>query len=202
MPTLHDICSAQWSTLLHVPADVRDEWSAIFTKALEDFIAAPSISTLTFLFLCCKALLASVRHGGKARMEAVNRTMRARFTLWRAGRFVELWERVTSDHAKRTTSQRKRDDDQLLREAKRVADLVDQGMLSRAASQLCSRGVAPDSPEILEKIEALFPEGALPLSFAGMEAPAFEFQPATVKQLVLSSPKGLAAGCSGCAPNM
>ena len=29
-----------------------------------------------------------------------------------------------------------------------------------------------------------------------MEAPAFEFQTATVKQLVLSSPKWLAASCS------
>ena len=81
MPTLHDICSAHWSTLLHVPKDVRDEWSSIFTKALECFLAAPSILTLTFLFLCCKALLASVRHGGNVGLKAVNRTMRAQFTL-------------------------------------------------------------------------------------------------------------------------
>ena len=141
MPSLHDICCAQWPTLLHVPADVRDEWSAVFTTALEAFLAAPSGTTLTSLFLCSKALLASVRHGGKARIEAVNRTLRARFTLWRAGRFAELWERVTTDHAHRTMTQQKHDEDQLLREARRVASLVDQGMLSRAASQLCSRGI-------------------------------------------------------------
>ena len=197
LPTLHDICAAQWPTLLYVPADVRDDWSAIFTEAIQAFVSAPLVETLTSLFLCCKALLASVRHGGKARMEAVNRTLRARFTLWRAGRYMDLWERVTSDHAKRTAAEQKHEDDQLLREARRVANLVDQGMLSRAASQLCSRGVAPDSPELLQKIGALFPEGTLPLHTTGMEAPAFEFQPELVKKLVLSSPKGLAAGCSG-----
>ena len=152
MPTLHEICAAQWPTLVYVPADVRDDWSAVFTETVRAFVGEPTSETLTRLFLCSKALLASVRHGGKARTEAVNRTMRARFVLWRAGRFAELWERVTNDHAKRTTAQRKQDDDQLLREARRVARLVDQGLLSRAASQLCSRGVAPDSPEVLQKV--------------------------------------------------
>ena len=87
-----------------------------------------------------------------------------------AGRFAELWEPVTTDHARRTMTQQKHDDDQLLREARRVASLVDQGMLSRAASQLCSRGIAQDTPE------ALFPDGALPLHCAGMETPAFELR--------------------------
>ena len=65
MPTLHDICSAQCPSLLHVPADVRDDWSAIFTEAVEAFLAALSCATLTFVFLFSKALLASVRNGGK-----------------------------------------------------------------------------------------------------------------------------------------
>ena len=37
----------------------------------------------------------------------------------------------------------------------------------------------------------------MPLHSTGIEAPVFEFQPQAVKKLVLSSPKGLAAGCSG-----
>ena len=58
---------------------------------------------------------------GKARMEVVNRTFRSRFTLWRAGRFGELWERVKHDNARRSKTQEKRDNDQLQREAQRVA---------------------------------------------------------------------------------
>ena len=85
-------------------------------------------------------------------MEATNRNIRARVALWNAGRVSELWERVRKDHAKRTPAQRKVDDDQLQREARRVANLVDQGHLSRAAAQLCSRGVAANSVETLEKI--------------------------------------------------
>ena len=65
-------------------------------------------------------------------MEAVNRTLRARMTLWRAGRIPKLWKRVTQDHAKRSLAQRKEDEDQLQREARVVASLVDQGLPSRA----------------------------------------------------------------------
>ena len=126
-------------------------------------------------------------------MEAVNRTMRARFTLWRAGRFTELWERVSRDHANRSPSERKQDEEQLLREARRVASLVDQGLLSRAAAQLCSRRVAPQGEQTLLKVENLFPAGSLPLKTTGFEAPAFEIDSVTVKKAVLSSHKGLAA---------
>ena len=45
------------------------------------------------------------------------------FTLWRAGRFGEQWERVKQDHGKRSAGQQKRDDHQLQREARRVAKL-------------------------------------------------------------------------------
>ena len=120
-----------------------------------------------------------------------------RFTLWRAGRFADLWQRVQKDHSQRTPAQQKQDDDQLQREAQRVASLVDQGLLSRAASQLSSRGVAPDNSTTVQKVQALFPTGQLPLESAIHEAPAFELQPADVKKAVLKSPKGLAAGCSG-----
>ena len=72
-----------------------------------------------------------------------------------------------------------------------------QGLLSRAASQLCSRGIAPFNPETMQKVQQLFPAGELPLDAAVFETPAFEFQPAEVKKAILSSPKGLAAGCSG-----
>ena len=50
---------------------------------------------------------------------------------------------------------------------------------------------------VTQKIEALFPPGVLPLGCGGLEAPAFEFQPAALKKLILSSPTGLATGCSG-----
>ena len=103
LPRLH-ICSAQWPTLLQVPADVRDDWSDIFTETVTLFVASPSTPTLTRLFFCSKKLLSSVRNEGKARMEAVSRTLRWRFTLWRAGQFAELWERVQKDQADSSTA--------------------------------------------------------------------------------------------------
>ena len=78
-----------------------------------------------------------------------------------------------------------------------MANRVDQGLLSRAASQLSSRGLAPCNSATVQKVEALFPIGQLPLKNALYEPPAFELQPTDVKKAVIKSPKGLAAGCSG-----
>ena len=61
------------------------------------------------------------------------------FTLWRAGRFGEQWERVKQDHGKRSAGQQKRDDHQLQREARRVAKLVDQCLLSRGLPTVLPR---------------------------------------------------------------
>ena len=121
IPPLHDICSDTWPTLTYAPADARDEWSSIFVETALFFVSAPSVATFTLLYFCCKTLMATVRHGEKARMEAVIRTFGSHFTLWQAGRFGELWERVKHDNARRSTTQEKRDNDQLQREAQRVA---------------------------------------------------------------------------------
>ena len=196
-PTLHDICTAHWPTLAYVPNDIRDEWADIFMDCLSAFIRQSTTSSLTQLFLCSKGLLAAVRHGGKSRQEAVNRTLRARVRLWRAGRFGELWQRLLSDHSKRTSRQRQTDDNNLQKEARRVARLVDEGQLSRAAAQLCSRGLAPDNAETREKIRQLFPPGQLPHPNHAGDAPSLEFQAAAVKKVILQTPNGLAAGCSG-----
>ena len=67
------------------------------------------------------------------RQEAVNRTPRARFLLWRAGKVGELWERLHREEEEK----RRRE------EIQRVAPVVCQGLPLRAASQLGSRGVAP-----------------------------------------------------------
>ena len=57
-------------------------------------------------------------------------------------------------------------------------------LLSRAASQLCSRG----EQTLLKEVEALFPAGELPLTTTGVEAPAFEIDSAAVKKAL---PRGL-----------
>ena len=156
-PTLDEICAAPWTTMLHIPPDIRDEWSDIFWDCLSAFLAKPSVPTFADVFLCSKCLLAIVRHGGKQRAEAVSRTVRARITMWRAGKIPEIWERLQRDHKQRTPAQQRDEEKQLQREAQRVARMVDQGLLSRAASQLGSRGLAPRSPETKAAVEKTFP---------------------------------------------
>ena len=104
--------------MLHIPPDIRDEWSDIFWDCLSAFLAKPSVPTFADVFLCSKCLLAIVRHGGKQRAEAVSRTVRARITMWRAGKILEIWERLGT-HAKQRDEEK-----QLQREAQRVARMV------------------------------------------------------------------------------
>ena len=120
-------------------------------------------------------------------MEAQIRTLRTRITLCKTGRIGELWDRLCEDHKRRSTSQIRTDEDRVMREAERVARLVDQGLLSRAASQLCSRGLAPNSPETKAKVKALFPRGGFPLK----ANPSFEIHPEADRKLFLQFPKGL-----------
>ena len=194
-PTIDEICAAPWTTLRHVP--IREEWTQLLVDCLRRLVSAPSITFLTELFFISKGLLASVRRGGKARMEAVARTLRSRLLLWKTGQFNELWQRLNDDHRKRTSNEQRQEDKENEREAKRVANLVDQGLLSRAASQLCSRGLAPFTPATFAKVVQLFPPGPLPLKVDVPTAPSFEIQPKAMGKLIMKCPKGLAPGCSG-----
>ena len=123
-------------------------------------------------------------------MKAQIRALRARITLWKAGQITELWQRLLDDHKQRNLSQIRSDEKRLKNEAERVARLVDEGLPSRAASQLCSRGLAPKTPETLNKLKQLFPRGVFPLKGNVVDSPSFEVQPEAVRKLILGSPKG------------
>ena len=94
LPPLVDVCAARWQTLDYLPKEIRRDWTAAFTNSLRRFNAAPSIETLTIVYLASKAVLAMPRRGGKSRQEAVVRLVRARLASFQAGRFQELWEKV------------------------------------------------------------------------------------------------------------
>ena len=78
-----------------------------------------------------------------------------------------------------------------------MSRMVDQGLLSRAASQLGSRGLAPCTAETKATLEKLFPSGQLPLRPGNAPAPSIDVQAAAVKKIILHAPKGLAPGHSG-----
>ena len=91
------------------------------------------------------------RRGGRARAEAVSRSMRARFALWDSGDYTALWDLVATQKPPKVRRGDKPPG------FKHIAHLVDSGLLSKAAGRLTSRGVAPDSPEVFEQVKALFP---------------------------------------------
>ena len=181
----------------HVPGELRDEWSVIFQGALQQLLSTPTEDSLTYLFLTTKALLGTMKHGGKGRTEAVSRTLRGRFLLWKTGNISELWQHLLDEH--KTTRRRTPQSEEQVhhREAHRIARLVDRGQISRAASQLTSRGLASNSESTLDRLRHLFPAARDEHESAGAAAVTFIAEPDDVKAVMVATPAGRSPGCSG-----
>ena len=192
LPSLHDICSATWQSVDYLPADVRRVWFPILSKCLNNLAECPTERNLTLLFLASKALLATPRRGGKARAEAVTRTFRARLHMWTQGQSGKLWTTVAKEHPRKAARHLTTSLDAQLR---KVARLVDDGLLSKAAARLCSRGIAEPSDSLFQKVQRLFPTAAPPRCPPAVSAP-FQATVDEVRKLVLTAPNGLAPGPS------
>ena len=192
LPSLHDICSATWQSVDYLPADVRRVWFPILSKCLNNLAECPTERNLTLLFLASKALLATPRRGGKARAEAVTRTFRARLHMWTQGQFGKLWTTVAKEHPRKAARHLTTSLDAQLR---KVARLVDDGLLSKAAARLCSRGIAEPSDSLFQKVQRHFPTAAPPRCPPAVSAP-FQATVEEVRKLVLTAPNGLAPGPS------
>ena len=153
LPTLGQIAAAPWATLEFVPSEVREEWTAILTECLTEAVYKPTTASLTRLFMASKLLLAVPRRGGRARMDALCRLLRIRFSLWKAGHYDTLWDRVSREHPPRE----RRLGEPARANFKKIARLVDEGQLSRAASCVCSEGPLDPYPELLRQVEDFFP---------------------------------------------
>ena len=72
---------------------------------------------------------------------------------------------------------------------------MDDGLLSKAAARLCSRGIAEPSDSLFQKVQRLFPTAAPPRCPPAVSAP-FQATVDEVRKLVLTAPNGLAPGPS------
>ena len=70
---------------------------SMYINALREFNAAPGVNTLAEVFLSSKALLAKPGRGGRARKEAVMRTVKVRRVLCSTVQFRRLWKKVSSE---------------------------------------------------------------------------------------------------------
>ena len=193
LPSLSEICSAQWTTLENIPGEVRADWVQIFSECL---------TSLAAVFLASKALLALPPRGGRARTESLSRLLRARIREWKAGQFTELWARLVSQQAHRDLRKREQRPPPAVegvtpQTLRRVAQLVNAGRLSQAAALLCSKGVATRTVETQAKGEALFPEGDSQSPPPPASAPTTEIDAALIRKILLSSPKATKPGPSG-----
>ena len=129
--------------------------------------------------------------------DSANRTLCHMLQLWKAGRIDKLWQRVNEHHKNVSPSAKQQEQKEIEREARRVTNLVGKGMLSRAGSQLCSRGLAPHTDDTKIQLQNLFPISHILLGDVLHDAPSFTVLLETVRKLILETPKWLAPGCSG-----
>ena len=118
--------------------------------------------------------------------------LRKRFSLWTQGHYGTLFNTVKTEHAKKKTKLLSAPYEVHLR---KVARLVDEGLLSKAAARLCSRGVEEPSSDLLERVQALFPVALPPRCPPVLASPA-EVTTAEIRKLILTAPSGLACGPS------
>ena len=197
-PTIDEICSAPWTTTRFIPPELRDAWTAIFVEELRKFVRRPCCATLAMLFLSAKALLAGLRRGGKSRSEAARRVLRARINAWKAGQIPSIWERLVKENRPRPPHLHPQSSSTPApARYEHVAQLVDSGLLSKAAAQLCSRGIAEDTDDNYEKIQRLFPQSAAASIVPVPEAATTDVEEAVLRKIISQTPKGLAPGPSG-----
>ena len=194
LPTQHppvplaDICAARWQTIKWLTPEQRRKWSPIM-----DLTAQPSEGTLSRVYLAAKGLLATPKHGGRARAEAANRAFRARLALWKTGQLQELWRQSVALHRGEHQPNRKVPSSSL----RKVAQLVSEGQLSRAARRLSSWGVAPISPATISRVDQLFPQAPRAVIPSYPDSPPAELTIEEVRKVLLRTPAGLAPGPSG-----
>ena len=174
-----DLLCSIWPTLQHVPGESRSEWTKLFVDNLP-FCFLAVVGGAGRPILNVHFAIGNRSTWKKSRAEAVSRTVHHRLLLWKTGNKSELWQRLLddnkSDHKNGNNSERNFDENRIHKEAQRIARLLDQGLLSRVASQLSSRGVAAVNAEIHAKISKLFPACSFPLKTPCASAPTFEIQ--------------------------
>ena len=98
-------------------------------------------------------------------MEAEIRTLRSRITLWKAGRFSDLWKHFY-EYKLRSLAEQRQDDNKAQREGKWVTRLVNLGLLLCTASLLFSC-----TPLHSETLANLFSKGNFPFESLKQDTP-------------------------------
>ena len=128
-------------------------WASLLTEELLQFTAKPSLASLARVFLVSKLLLASPRHGGKQRSQAIEQMVRARIREWQAGCVESLWAAVQQQQRQQ---QRPRGNARKQEPPfRRAATLAKAGQVSKGCRLLCSRGIASGANEA--SLRQLFP---------------------------------------------
>ena len=97
LPSLDAICRLKVPLLTHVPKNVSNNWSGILLAAIESVTARPSdLEAWTKLFMLPKCTLFIPPLRSRRRQRDLANIVKQRFSTWRNGDHLLLWEEASS----------------------------------------------------------------------------------------------------------
>ena len=182
LPTLDEIFQLKVPTLRYIPSKGLPAFACALSTALRSVVHENSIEAWIKLLMVPKCCLPSLKRKGCHHKPA---DLKALCDLWSRGQFGALWCLVRSTG---------KSHEHMIQAA---VSLAQDGLYSKACQLLSSSGVAPNTPETWQLLQAMHPEGPIPVSpeihsdAIGVAA-NFDFM-----ALLRSFPKATAAGPSG-----
>ena len=145
-------------TSVHIPKGARSVIGEAFVVLMRTFLQTQSEESWTKILMLPKCILGPCR-GGKAHKRAFLKTILDRTERWQMGDQLGLWtECIPSQHPLKDALQQ--DHDKLSQTTvKSILTAAHEGNISKVARLLQDSKLAPWTPQTVEALKALNPEG-------------------------------------------
>jgi len=167
-----NVLGTQPSTIKHIPKAACVLYSNAFAQLIESLVASPSIGSLGKLMLFVRFSLAQLPRGGKRAQRQGGHILAERLNEWHASSYLEILKKLKPQEAS-AASEPPRNHATRLKE--RVKASIQEGAIAKAARELISDGLHPNSASIVRKLKDLHPQRPLPAPvWNATRAPPFE----------------------------
>ena len=201
LPHLGEIMRTRVSTMTYIPKGARNEVSKLFAQLLFNVAEQPDVHPRwVLLMLAPKCILAALPRSGRRHHKDLEKKVRERIVLWKAGDIARLWMEASTP-AKPAKSRRRRvaetppSQDEV--NARRCLRLVQEGQYSRAVQALTSRGIDQESDAAREAMKEKHPAAPIPRTPSDIPPAPPPFNVQEIRKAILSFNTGSAPGPSG-----
>ena len=189
-----------------MPKGSRDAWARTLGYTLSSICRDPSnFDPWRKVFMLPRCILANPSSGRHMPWREIRKLVASRLRRWQAGDTHALWLEVIAEEEKAARQRKKPKNvsqgSPRRGNARRAKAAVEEGQYRKAIQALCSGGLAPASPEVLEEMLTKHPQAPTPTIPTGPVPPPADISDADVLRALKSFPSGSAPGPSSCRAN-